>query len=133
MSCSHQNLAPDHIPHRSPAPDRSGAWFLLELGKTSMWFGYALAVTLVTFYLLSSPPHNDTVMSVYMWASQAWDRCEARPVVNLDDAYFSRFEDFVARVPEIPSLVGCRSFTVRGNAEIPAGYVAEGDAVIAGN
>lgn len=61
------------------------------------------------------------------------DRCEARPVVNLDDAYFSRFEDFVARVPEIPSLVGCRSFTVRGDAEIPAGYVAEGDAVIAGN
>jgi len=59
------------------------------------------------------------------------DRCEARPVVDLDDTYFSRFEDFVARVPEIPSLVGCRSFTVRGDAAIPAGYVAEGDAVIA--
>lgn len=58
------------------------------------------------------------------------DRCAARPVVNLDDAYFSRFEDFSARVPEVPSLVGCRSFTVRGDVTIPAGYVAEGDAVI---
>ena len=66
----------------------SGAWFLLELGKTSMWFGYALAVTLVTFYLLSSPPHNDTVMSVYMWASQAW--LIAAPLCALAPAAFVR-------------------------------------------
>ncbi len=66
----------------------SGAWFLLEMGKISVWFGYALGVTVVTFYLLSSPPHNDTVMSVYMWASQAW--LIAAPLCALVPAAFVR-------------------------------------------
>ncbi|MFT0848633.1 UTP--glucose-1-phosphate uridylyltransferase [Actinomycetaceae bacterium L2_0104] len=58
------------------------------------------------------------------------DRCETRPIVSLDDEYFSRFEDFSARVPQVPSLVQSRSLTVRGDVVIPEGYVARGDAVI---
>lgn len=58
------------------------------------------------------------------------DRCSMRPIVSLDDEYFARFEDFSARVPDVPSLVNSRSLTVRGDVVIPAGYVAQGDAVI---
>ena len=58
------------------------------------------------------------------------DRCATRPIVSLDDEYFSRFEDFSARVPQVPSLVESRSLTVYGDVVIPIGYVARGDAVI---
>lgn len=58
------------------------------------------------------------------------DRCATRPIISLDDEYFAQFEDFAARVPEIPSLIGCSSLTVRGDVTIPAGYVAQGNAVI---
>lgn len=73
----------------------SGAWFLLEWGKHTAWFGYAVGVTVVTFYLLSAPPANDTVMSVYMWASQAW--LIAAPLCALIPAAFVRRPERSAR------------------------------------
>ncbi len=61
------------------------------------------------------------------------DRAPVRPIIDLDPRYFSRFEDFAARVPETPSLLGARSLTVRGDTSIPRGYVATGDAEIIEN
>lgn len=55
---------------------------------------------------------------------------EQRPTVSLDERYFKRYHDFEARVPEVPSLREATSLTVRGDVAIPAGYVAEGDAVL---
>ncbi len=66
----------------------SGAWFLLEWEKNNAWIGYVLGVAIVTFYLLSAPPANDTVMSVYLWASQAW--LIAAPLCALVPAAFMR-------------------------------------------
>ena len=50
----------------------SGAWFILEWDKPVAWLGYVLGVVGVTFWLLMSPPDNDTVISVQRWASEAW-------------------------------------------------------------
>ncbi|CAN5282365.1 UTP--glucose-1-phosphate uridylyltransferase [soil metagenome] len=40
---------------------------------------------------------------------------EEIPAIDLDGAYFKNIGDFMARIPEAPSLVGASSFTVRGD------------------
>ena len=50
----------------------SGAWFLLAWRKKTAWAGYVLGIVVATFWLLTSQPSTDTVMSAYRWTSDVW-------------------------------------------------------------
>ena len=52
------------------------------------------------------------------------------PVIRLDPAYYRKIDDFSARFPHgAPSLVECRSLTVKGDHSFPGGLVLKGDVV----
>ena len=58
---------------------------------------------------------------------------DAPPVVDLDERHFRRVGDFDARFPAgAPSLLRCRSLTVRGDVTFGAGVAVRGDARVEG-
>ncbi|MBR5950161.1 MAG: UTP--glucose-1-phosphate uridylyltransferase, partial [Actinomycetaceae bacterium] len=50
----------------------------------------------------------------------------SRPTVSLDEKFFKRYDQFEARVQDVPSLRHARSLTVKGDVSIPESYVAQG-------
>ncbi len=52
------------------------------------------------------------------------------PVVHLDPARFKLVDDFEARVPVAPSLVGCERLEVRGDVAFGTGVVVRGDVTV---
>ena len=53
------------------------------------------------------------------------------PLVRLDERYYGLIDAMSARFPSgAPSLVQCRSLTVRGNVYFGAGVIVEGDATV---
>lgn len=53
------------------------------------------------------------------------------PLISLDAAFYKKVSDLDARFPSgAPSLVGCRSLTVRGDWSFGAGVVVKGDVAL---
>jgi UTP--glucose-1-phosphate uridylyltransferase len=52
------------------------------------------------------------------------------PLVKLDDAHYKLVDDMEALTPRIPSLVGCRSLTVRGAIRFEGGVFIQGDVTL---
>jgi len=52
------------------------------------------------------------------------------PLVDLDRRFYSTIADFDRRLPDPPSLLTARSFTVRGDWTFGDGVVVRGDAAL---
>lgn len=52
------------------------------------------------------------------------------PLVKLDDAFYKLVDRFERLVPRVPSLVRCKSLTVKGAVRFGPGVVVEGEVTI---
>lgn len=52
------------------------------------------------------------------------------PLVKLDDAHYKLVDDMEALTPRVPSLVGCRSLTVKGAIRFESGVSCQGDVTL---
>lgn len=52
------------------------------------------------------------------------------PLVKLDDKYYKLVDGMEALTPQVPSLIACRSLTVKGAVKFEAGVTVEGDVTL---